>query len=244
MRGRRIPALALPVVEGISALTVLTVGLLAAGPMATAFALGPGAVSAAVTPTPTDSGTPSAAPTGSPTPSPTASAPSPTPSASPQATPTPAPSTTPLPSPTPTVLPTAPNTRSPINITSSALQVSGFIYAGNKTLATQSGPVPVMEFSMADATFTEMVVRMPCSGHSQLRMSQSWAHATSNFTLELTWFTASVGGTVVAYTPTAPPSSPPLSSGAGTFNALSMIALGGLRSQLLAQSTSVTAVSC
>ena len=240
MRDRRIPALALPVVEGISALTVLTVGLLAAGPMATAFALGPGAVATAVTPTPTDSGTP----TGSPTPSPTASAPSPTPSASPQATPTPAPSTTPTPSPTPTVLPTAPNTLSPINITSSALQVSGFTYAGNKTLTTQSGPVPVMEFWMADATFTDVVVRMPCSGHSQLRMSQSGAHATGNLTLELTWFTASVGGTVVAYTPSAPPSSSPLSSGAGTFNALSMIALGGVGSQLLVQSTSVTAVSC
>jgi len=97
---------------------------------------------------------------------------------------------------------------------------------------------------MADANFTDVVVRMPCSGHSQLRMSQSGAHATGNLTLELTWFTATVGGTVVAYTPSAPPSSPPLGSGAGTFNTLSMIALGGLGSQLLVQSTSVTAVSC
>lgn len=246
MREHRIPALALPVIEGIAALTVLTVGLLAAGPMATAFALAPSASPAVVGPTPTDSGTPSASPTGSPMPSPTASAPSPTPSASPQGTPTPAPSTTPTPapSPTPTALPTPPNTLSPINITSSALQVSGFFYAGNKTLTTQSGPVPVMEFTMADATFTDVVVRMPCSGHSQLRMSQSGAHATGNLTLELTWFTASVAGTVVAYTPSVPPSSPPLSSGAGTFNALSMIALGGLGSQLMLQSTSITAVSC
>lgn len=97
---------------------------------------------------------------------------------------------------------------------------------------------------MVDATFADLVVRMPCSGHSQLRISQSGAHATGKLTLELTWFTASVGGTVVAYTPSAPPSSPPLSSGAGTLNALNMIAPGGLGSQLLVQTTSVTAVSC
>ena len=244
MREHRIPALAIPVIEGIAALTVLSVGLLAAGPTATAFALVPNASPAAATSTPTDSGTPTAAPTGGSTPSPTSSGPSPTPSASPQGSPTPAPSTTPTPSPTPTALPTAPNTRSPINITSSALQVSGFTYAGTKTLTTQSGPVPVMEFAMGDATFTDLVVRMPCSGHSQLRMAQSEAHATGNLTLDLTWFTASVAGTVVAYTPSAPPSSPPLSSGAGTFNAPSMIALGGLGSQLMLQSTSITAVSC
>ena len=246
MREHRIPALAIPVIEGIAALTVLSVGLLPAGPTATAFALVPNASPAAATSTPTDSGTPTAAPTGGPTASPTSSGPSPTPSASPQGSPTPAPSTTPTPapSPTPTALPTAPNTRSPINITSSALKVSGFTYAGTKTLTTQSGPVPVMEFAMGDATFIDLVVRMPCSGHSQLRMAQSEAHATGNLTLDLTWFTASVAGTVVAYTPSAPPSSPPLSSGAGTFNAPSMIALGGLGSQLMLQSTSITAVSC
>ena len=236
MRERRIPALALPVIEVVAALTVLSVGMLAAGPAATALAPGPGAGAAAAIPTPSDSGTPSPAPTGGGTPTPTPSAPTPTPTASSQATPTPL-----L---TPTVLPTPPTTPSPIEMSSSALQVSGFTYIGVKTLAMPSGPIPVMEFSMADATFTDLVVKTSCTGHTQLSMSQTGAHATGNLTLDLTWFTASVGGTTVAYSASAPPTSLPLSSGAGTFNNVSMIALSGSASQLTLQSSIVTPAGC
>ena len=242
MRERRIPALALPAIEAVAALTVLSVGLLAA-PAATVLALGPGTGSTAAAPTPSGSGTPSPAPTGG---TPTPSGPTPTPSSSPQATPTPSPSSapTPTPLPTPTVLPTPPTTPFPIDMTSSALQVSGFTYIGTKTLPMPSGPIPVMEFSMADATFTDLVVRTSCTGHTQLSMSQTGAHATGNLTLHLTWFTARLAGTTVAYTPSAPPTSPPLGSGTGTFNAVSMIALSGSASQLTLQSASVTAVAC
>src|SRR5215472_13487864 len=180
MRERRIPALVLPVIEAATALMILSVGLLAA-PAVTVLALGPGAGSTAAAPTPSDSGTPSPAPTGG-TPTPTPSGPTPTPSSSPQATPTPSPSSapTPTPLPTPTVLPTPPTTPFPIDMTSSALQVSGFTYIGVKTLAMPSGPIPVMEFSMADATFTDLVVKTSCTGHTQLSMSQTGAHATAN----------------------------------------------------------------
>ena len=129
-------------------------------------------------------------------------------------------------------------------MTSSALQVGGFNYLSNKTLAMLPGQIPAMEFAMADATFTDLVVKTSCTGHTQLSMSQTGAHATGNLTLDLTWFNASLGGTTVAYTPSAPPTSPPLGSGAGTFNAVSMIAVSGLASQLTLQSASVTAVSC
>ena len=247
MRERRIPALALPVVEAVAALTVLSVGLLAAGPAVAAFALGPGAGSSAAAPTVTDSGTPAPSPTGGGTPAPTPSGtPTPTPSTSPEATPTASPSSTPTPTPlpTPTVAPTPPTTPFPIEMTSSALQVNGFAYLGNKTLAMPSGPIPVMEFSMADASFTDLVVKTSCSGHTQLSISQSGAHATGTLTLDLTWFTASLGGSSVSYSATAPPTSPPLSGGAGTFSAVTMIALSGSAGQLTLQSANVTAVAC
>lgn len=243
MRERRIPALALPVIEVVAALTVLSVGLLVAGPAATALALGPGAGASAAIPIPSDSGTPSPAPTGGGTASPTPPVPTPTPSA-PTPTPTASSQATPTPLPTPTVLPTPPTTPSPIEMSSSALQVSGFTYIGVKTLAMPSGPIPVMEFSMADATFTDLVVKTSCTGHTQLSMSQTGAHATGNLTLDLTWFTASVGGTTVAYSASAPPTSLPLSSGAGTFNNVSMIALSGSAGQLTLQSSILTPAGC
>jgi len=56
--------------------------------------------------------------------------------------------------------------------------------------------------------------------------------------------TASLGGSSVSYSATAPPTSPPLSGGAGTFSAVTMIALSGSAAQLTLQSANVTAVAC
>jgi hypothetical protein len=101
-----------------------------------------------------------------------------------------------------------------------------------------------MELSVADATFSSLTIKMACTGHSQVVSSQAMAHATGNLTLDLTWFTATIGTTTLAYTPSSPPTTPPFSSGAGTFNAVSMIALAGAANQLSLQGANITAVGC
>lgn len=111
-------------------------------------------------------------------------------------------------------------------------------------MARPSGAVAVMEMTVADAIFTDLVIQMPCVGHVQLTQSQSTAHATGNLTLYLTWFTATVGGATVAYDPAAPPSSFTLGSGAGTFNAVSMISVFGSASQLGVQGMSIRTADC
>lgn len=111
-------------------------------------------------------------------------------------------------------------------------------------MARPSGPIDVIEMTVADATFTDLVIQMPCVGHVQLTHSQSSAHATGNLTLYLTWFSATVGGAAVAYAPAAPPSPSSFGSGAGTFNAVSMISVFGSASQLGVQGMSTRAADC
>ena len=129
----------------------------------------------------------------------------------------------------------------------SSAQVTGFSYAGPKTVSTRAGQIAALEFTISSATFTALDLQMPCAGHAWLELSQPTASSTGTtgqLTLDAISFDATVNGGAVSYAPSTPPSSQPLPSGSGTMTGLRIVAVSAMAAQLALNEATTEAHSC
>lgn len=192
-------------------------------------------VAASPSPSPPTSRVPSAL--ASPTRSPAAPPPSPT--ATPSTSPSPAPSASP------------PAALAPAGIATTLLaasaQVTGFSYAGSKTVSTRAGQVAALEFTFSSAAFLGLDLKMPCSGHLWLELYQpaaSSAGTTGRLTVDVVSFQATFNGRPATYTPSAPPSAQPIPSGTGTLSGLNLASVSMLAGQVDLRGAASRAHSC
>jgi hypothetical protein len=90
-----------------------------------------------------------------------------------------------------------------------------------ETLATPTGSVTVMVFTMSSASWTSLTTELACSG-AQLVMTGRSGSAPDGLALRVTSFSATVDGTAVTYTASSPPAAQPLPGGSGTLTAVSI----------------------
>lgn len=129
----------------------------------------------------------------------------------------------------------------------SSAQVTGFTYAGPKTVSTRAGQIAALEFAVSSATFTALDLQMPCAGHAWLELSQPSASSTGTtgqLTLDAVSFDATVNGAVVSYAPATPPSAQPLPSGSGTMTGIRIVTISAVAAQLVLNAAASEAHSC
>jgi hypothetical protein len=129
----------------------------------------------------------------------------------------------------------------------SSAQVTGFSYAGPKTVSTRAGQIAALEFTASSATFTALDLQMPCAAHAWLELSQPAASSTGTsgqLTLDAVSFEATVNGGAVSYSPATPPSAQPLPSGSGTMTGVRIVTVSAAAAQLVLNAVASETHSC
>lgn len=103
------------------------------------------------------------------------------------------------------------------------MTVTGFSYQGLQTIKTPAGSVTVMVFRISGASWTSLSL---CLGTPPLAMTYASGTASGGMTLHAVTFAATVDGSPVSYTVSAPPGAQPLPTGSGTLTSISASVIG------------------
>jgi hypothetical protein len=94
-----------------------------------------------------------------------------------------------------------------VTLTASVLDATGLTYTGTVTVASASGSLQVLRFTMTSGALTQLSVTQACA-HGITTMTTAASATLGSTTFDAVSLAVTAGGTATTFTPAAPPTAP------------------------------------